>query len=274
MIRRVRIGVFDSGVGGLTVLNHLMARMPNASYDYLGDTARVPYGSRSNQTILNFSHECLAYLAARGADLLVVACNTSSAVALPSLKMAFGVPVVGVIEDGVAAAVEAAVERVLILGTRATIHSGIYPRRIQQERPSLQARGVACPLFVPIVEEGWARTLVAIETTRSYLEACTDYPFDLMLLGCTHFPIMLETLREVIDPAVRIEDPGARLAERLAHMFPDATSAAPLQVDFHVTDSPGGFVRVAKAMGFVVTNEVKHIDLSVLPPQINQRSSQ
>lgn len=264
MSGRVRIGVFDSGVGGLTVLNRLTSRLPNASYDYLGDTARVPYGSRSTQTIIDFSHECLSYLAGRGADLLVIACNTSSAVALPYLQTTYGIPVVGVIEDGIAVALEASTERVLVLGTRATIVSGIYQSRIRQARPSLQARGLACPLFVPIVEEGWAISPVAIATARVYLSECADYPFDLMLLGCTHFPVMYETLRHVVGDDVRIEDPGARLVGRIADMFPQASGSAIAEVNFHVTDSPDGFVRVARAMGFRVTDDVKHVDLNKL----------
>ncbi len=261
---RPRIGVFDSGVGGLTVLNRLVAKLPNADYHYLGDTARVPYGSRSSETIIGYSRDGLNYLLGLEVDLLVIACNTSSAIALPRIGHEFSVPVLGVIEDGAAAALDAAKHGVLVLGTRATITSGIYQRLITSSGTGLSVLGLACPLFVPIVEEGWAETPVAEAAIKMYMSSCMDYSYDLILLGCTHFPIMQDTLQRIVGKHIRIEDPSIRVADRVASMLPEAGRSSAPEIHFHVTDSPDSFVNVAKAMGVRVTNEVTHVDLTAL----------
>jgi glutamate racemase len=262
-VKRPRIGVFDSGVGGLTVLSSLASRLPNADYHYLGDTGRVPYGSRSQENIISYSRECLGYLARFNVDLLVVACNTSSAIALPHISADFEVPVVGVIEDGVAAALDASTRGVLILGTRATIGSGVYQRRILDAGKGLEVWGLACPLFVPIVEEGWADTPIAEAAAHAYFSTLSDCVFDVVLLGCTHFPIMQQTLRRMVGENVQIEDPSVRVAERVAGFLPQAARAATPDIHFHVTDSPDGFMRVAQAMGMHVTTAINHVDLSI-----------
>ncbi|MBD8524189.1 glutamate racemase [Pseudomarimonas arenosa] len=261
---RARIGVFDSGVGGLTVLRRLLERLPNAEYHYLGDTARVPYGIRSADTIVEYSREGLSYLRGLGVDLLVVACNTSSAIAVPSLHDEFSHPLIGVVNDGVEIASDLAQRGALVLGTRATIMADIYQRQIAQRRPALPVRGLACPLFVPIVEEGWADSQVAVDVARRYLDQCSDFSFDLVLLGCTHFPIMQATLERAVGQDVRVVDPSVRVASRVAGCLPSAASGGCPEVHFHVTDSPEGFTRVARAMGMPIHNEVKHVDVAAL----------
>ena len=257
------IGVFDSGVGGLTVLSRLRARLPEADFVYLGDTARVPYGTRSAETIIEYARQGIRHLQGAGVDLVVVACNTASAVALPVLAGEVAVPVVGVIEDGVLEAVDTARRGVLVLATPATIRSGVYKESIGERRPELAFEGVACPLFVPLAEEGWGDTEVADVVVRRYLDGIELRCFDLVLLGCTHFPLLGRALRRCLPTGVAVEDPGPRLAERVARML-GPMLARRGSVRFEVTDSVESFARVAGRMGVPAEGQVAHLPLSVL----------
>lgn len=263
---RPRIGVFDSGVGGLSVLRRLIERLPNAVYHYFGDTARVPYGTRSQHTIVEFTSEGLSYLRSLDVDLVVVACNTASAVAVPVLVEQFCVPLIGVVEDGVEAAAEGAKSGVLVLATRATIESGVYQRGIAERRPDLDVKGLACPLFVPLVEEGWSDTVVAEAAARRYLTD-VERTFDYLLLGCTHFPAMRNTLKRVLGQDIRIEDPSDRVAARVASLLPSALEGPAPAVHFHVTDAPGSLVRIAQIMGVPVSASITEVDVALLAPR-------
>jgi len=265
-MRSPRIGVFDSGVGGLTVLSKLVELMPGAEYHYFGDTARVPYGGRASETIIGYSRQGLNYLASMGADLLVVACNTSSAIALPTLKGMFDIPVIGVVEDGVGVAISHARRGVLVLGTRATVKSGVYQHAIAVQRPDLPVRGVACPLFVPVVEEGLANAYLAEEVVRHYLQSCDDFDYDAILLGCTHFPIISTAIRNFVNKDVSVLDPSARVAERVRTILSGFSISSRDQPDihFHVTDASESFKSVASMMGFSNVDQVTHVDVAGL----------
>jgi glutamate racemase len=204
-IRRGPIGVFDSGVGGLTVVAEIRRAMPAEDILYFGDTARVPYGNKSPETVTRYSREVARFLAAKGIRFLVVACNTSSAVALDSLCAEVSVPVLGMIEPGARAAAETTgTGRVGLIGTRATVQSGAYEKAVLALNPSIQVFSQACPLFVPLVEEGWAQDPVAEEVARRYLKPLLERGVDTLILGCTHYPVLGSVLRRVAGPSVKL----------------------------------------------------------------------
>ena len=206
--RRPTIGVFDSGFGGLTVLKALLELIPDADYIYFGDTARLPYGSKSVETVARYAVEAAHYLEARGAQLLVIACNTATALALDRIIAAARVPVVGVVEPGAAAAAAASGnKRVVVVGTEATVSSHAYHRALESR--GLDAREKACPLLVPLVEEGWIDHPVTEEVAGIYLDEAFADGFreaDVLLLGCTHYPLLKPLLRRVAPPHVSIVD--------------------------------------------------------------------
>jgi glutamate racemase len=199
------IGVFDSGIGGLTVLKALVELMPNEDFIYLGDTARLPYGTKSPEVIVRYSRENTEFLLAKGIKMLVVACNTSSAVALEAIARQTTVPVEGVIEPGARAAAKASRSgKIGVIGTEATIASGAYTATIRRLRPRAEIYTRACPLLVPLVEEGYLDNEIARQIVAHYLGSLKASGIDTLLLGCTHYPLLRELIREVLGPAVRI----------------------------------------------------------------------
>jgi glutamate racemase len=215
------IGVFDSGVGGLTVLRALIAEMPAEDFVYLGDTARLPYGTKSAGTVVRYALQAADALIERGVKALIVACNTASAVALPALCARHAdLPVIGVVEPGAAAAVAASpAGRIAVIGTQATVRGGAYARAIAGLRPAAQVRALACQLFVALAEEGWTEGEVARAVAQRYLRPLfgagsdLDAPCDTLVLGCTHFPLLLSVIRAVVGPAVAIVDSAATTAQ-------------------------------------------------------------
>ncbi len=248
---RIRaIGVFDSGIGGLTVLRELVAALPAEDFVYLGDTARLPYGTKSNEVIIRYSKENTEFLLAKGIKLLVIACNTSSAVALPEIALETIVPVIGVIEPGARAAAAASRNgRIGVIGTEATIASGAYTRAIQQIRPGVEIYTRACPMLVPLVEEGWTDNEIAERTVAYYLESLKASGIDTLLLGCTHYPLLREVIRRTLGPGVRIVDSATATAlavvERLKELRLDRPRGLGTQ-RFFVTETPERFVRVGR----------------------------
>ncbi len=235
MIRRdAPIGVFDSGVGGLTVLRALADALPAQDFIYLGDTARLPYGTKSPDTVSRYSVQCAAQLVARGIGALVVACNTASASALGALRAHYpALPVVGVIEPGAAAAVEASrSQHIAVIATEGTIGGGAYQQEIRRRSPGARVLGRACSLFVALAEEGWTEGSVAESVAHRYLDPVfrgPDAP-DTLVLGCTHFPILAEAIRAVIPARVSIVDSAATTAHTLAGMMaPAAASGGPAE---------------------------------------------
>jgi len=206
------IGIFDSGVGGLTVYRALHEQLPDEKFIYLGDTARVPYGTKSLATVERYAVENARFLAAHGVKLLVVACNTMSALALPTIRTSVAVPVVGVIEPGAQAAARASKEQHLgVIATEATVQSGAYRRAIKEVAPQAEVLERACPLFVALTEEGWAETDVARTVATEYLKDLRGR-VDTLVLGCTHYPILRRVIQETIGADVRLIDSGAATA--------------------------------------------------------------
>ena len=208
------LGVFDSGIGGLTVARALFEKLPRESVIYFGDTARVPYGPKSPDTVRRYSGEILAYLLKRGVKAVVVACNTSTAHALADLQAHSPVPVVGVIEPGARAAVRASrTGKIGVIGTAGTVASGAYERAIKALRGDAQVVSQACPLFVPLVEEGWFEHAATELIARDYLEPLRRAGVDVVVLGCTHYPLLKPLLGRVLGPGVTLIDSADETAE-------------------------------------------------------------
>jgi len=263
------IGVFDSGFGGLTVLRAMLPRIPGARWLYLGDTARLPYGAKSKQTVARYAVSAIEYLQQHGADFLVIACNTASALALDEIRAAARVPVLGVIETGVAAAVAASRSRgVIVLGTAATVASHAYARACAQA--GLNTTEKACPLLVPLVEEGWAEHEVTDQVVRIYLEeafaAAAGNAPDTVLLGCTHYPLLREVFARHVPAGVTLVDSAevtaVRAAELIGVSIQAAASEAPLPAPtFFVTDSTMQFQSLGERfLGQPIAN-VTHVEL-------------
>jgi glutamate racemase len=244
------IGIFDSGVGGLTVQKAIFERLPWLDTIYLGDTARVPYGTKSASVVSQYSLRNARFLVARDIDLLVVACNTASAVALPALREALAIPVIGVVEPGARAAVRASRSgRIGVIGTPSTIASGAYQRAIRALRPGAEVIGRACPLFVPLAEEGWTDPddEVVRAAVRRYLAPLGDAGIDALVLGCTHYPLLRAAIGRALAGVVLVDSADAVAAEvgdRLRALAPGA--AVPAQHRFFVTDTPDRFLAVAE----------------------------
>ncbi|HEY0789045.1 MAG TPA: glutamate racemase [Thermoanaerobaculia bacterium] len=244
------IGVFDSGVGGLTVFQEIERALPSESLVYLGDSARVPYGTKSPETVTRYSMEAAAHLLERGIKALVVACNTATAASLPQLRQRLPIPVVGVIEPGARAAAAATKGRVGVIATEATVRSRAYSAAIAAIEPSIQVWEQACPLFVPLAEEGWANTRVAQEVAEIYLAPLLDAGIDTLVLGCTHYPILKATIRKVTGDALTIVDSAETTAASLAAVLAAGALNAPEGTIAHqrflVTDGAERFQRVAE----------------------------
>ncbi len=220
MKRELPIGIFDSGVGGLTVYRALHERLPEERFVYLGDTARVPYGTKSLATVERYAIENARFLEAHGVKLLVVACNTASALALPAVRESVGVPVVGMIEPGASRAVrETRSGRVGVIATESTVKSGAYRRAIEKLSPGAEVTERACPLFVSLAEEGWAETDVARAVAEEYLGALRGQGIDALVLGCTHYPILRRVIQEAVGEGVRLIDSGEAAADAVAAML-------------------------------------------------------
>lgn len=246
------IGVFDSGVGGLTVLKELRRQIPDEALIYLGDTARVPYGTKSPSTVLRYAHEAARFLLDQHVKLLVVACNTASAVALQGLAEGYQVPVVGVIEPGAQRAIEVTVNgRVGVVGTEGTIRSGAYERALRQKCADIEVYTAACPLFVPLAEEGWAGHEVARLTAREYLAPLLAQGIDTLVLGCTHYPLLKPLLQEVVGPRVQLVDSAQETAKAVAAQLKEHHLQGRGQLipapRYFVTDIPDRFERVGGA---------------------------
>jgi glutamate racemase len=258
--RNLPIGIFDSGVGGLTVYRALHERLPNERFVYLGDTARVPYGTKSLATVERYAVENSRFLEARGIKLLVVACNTASALALPAIRKAVQVPVIGVIEPGSHAAVEIAGDaHIGVIATEATVHSGAYAKAIAALGARNKVIERACPLFVSLAEEGWANTDVARTVARDYLSEFSNTSIAALVLGCTHYPILRDVISETVGEQITLIDSGAATAadvesllekQSLTHDEPFGVYQERRLCDdldhFYVTDAAERFAKVAE----------------------------
>ncbi len=250
---RQAIGVFDSGVGGLTVVSALMRRLPSETILYLGDTARLPYGTKSPGTVRRYTERNIAFLAQRDVKAVVVACNTASAVTPNDLTS--DPPVWGVVEPGAAAAAAVAHRRVGVLATESTIESGAYERAIRRLRPDLEVYGQACPLFVPLVEEGWVDDAVTEQVAQRYLAPLVEAQVDTLVLGCTHYPVLAPMLQRWVGSSIQVVDPAQEVAELVARELvalgretPPGTQldASSPEHHFCVTDVGQRFQRIAQ----------------------------
>jgi glutamate racemase len=280
---RPKIGVFDSGVGGLTVLRALLARIPDVDYLYFGDTARLPYGSKSAATVAHYAVGAVRYLQEQGAELLVIACNTATALALDQIKAAAGVEVIGVVEPGAHAAAAASRNRkVVVIGTEATISSHAYRRALEAREVAVREK--ACPLLVPLVEEGWVEHPVTEQVAKIYLseafarvpsrvpsEDAGDFNADVLVLGCTHYPLIKPLLRRVAPAHIAIVDSAESTAEEVArhlHIQPLPSSAETNRarmgvpgLKFFATDSAEKFKKMGTRFLGLPVEDVVHVDL-------------
>lgn len=269
MIQKTQpIGVFDSGTGGLSVLKQFIRFLPHESYIYLGDTARVPYGSKSEDTVKRYARECVNFLIEKNVKLIVAACNTVSAVAMDAVREATDLPVIGMILPAAGASLrETSSKRIGVIGTRATIDSGAYFKAITElaDKDKVDVFSQACPLFVPIVEEGWVRHPATKMIAEEYLANLKQANIDTLVLGCTHYPLLNQLFTEIM-PDVNLIDSGEHaavnairlLAERNALIDEKSEFVKKPNIEFYVTDVPSTFFEIAKRfLGFPVESPRK-----------------
>lgn len=259
------IGVFDSGVGGLTVVKEILALLPNENILYLGDTARVPYGIRSPETVIKYSVECADFLFKKGIKILVVACNTSSSISLEILKSRFPIPVIGVIQPGVRAALKVTKNnKVGVIGTEATIQSGAYTEVIKTFNPSIEVISKACPLFVPIVEEGILEGVIADLIIERYLTDLKYSGIDTLILGCTHYPLLKKSIQKfmngiiLVDSAIEVAKDVREILSR-ENLLNDVGTESFKK--FFVTDAPSRFKRIGELFLNTKIEEIFQISL-------------
>lgn len=261
------IGIFDSGIGGLTVVKAVRELLPNENIFYLGDTARVPYGGKSPVTVERYSREMIEMLVAEDVKVIVIACNSASAVALPKIEGDSRVPIVGVIQPGAQAAVAATRNRhVGVIGTRATIKSGAYERAIHALDPDIDITARPCPLLVPLIEEGWLNDEITDRVIARYLEPLVRQGIDTLVLGCTHYPLLADAISRFLQGKVMLVDSAKNCAKAVGQLLGRESIQGPkangtLQVA--LTDAPEGFLDVAREalqldIGKVQLREVLH----------------
>lgn len=258
-MKKPTIGVFDSGVGGLTVLRELVRQFPAADYLYFGDTARLPYGSKSAATVAKYAISAVRYLQSHGADHLVIACNTACALAFDNIKYAVDVPVIGVVEPGAeAAAAVSRTRKAVVLATEGTVGSHAYQRALEGQ--GMEAVEKACPLFVPLVEEGWVDHPVTEQVAHIYLDEVVKGEADVLLLGCTHYPLLKPLLRRVAPERMKIVD-SAESTARAVKEWISVEVKETGSVRFFATDSVEKFRKAGeKFMGRPIEN-VAHVEL-------------
>jgi glutamate racemase len=245
------IGVFDSGIGGLTVVHEVFRKLPAESVIYFGDTARVPYGTKSAASVQRFAVQDAAFLMRYDVKMLIIACHTASAFAMPILQDRFDTPILGVTEPGIEAAIrETRNRRIGVIGTRGTIQSNAYANYLKKRRPEVKLYSQACPLFVPLVEEGWLDHSVTREITEIYLAPVLRNRIDTLILGCTHYPLLKPVIQEVAGSTVRLidsaEETASRVREQLAHHDLLNESDAPPSHRFFVSDIPAQFQQIGE----------------------------
>lgn len=242
------IGVFDSGIGGLTVVAELRRALPLERILYLGDTARVPYGGKSAETVTRYSREISDLLLSEGAKMIVVACNTASALAVPTLAPSYPVPMIGVLEPGAAAAVKATRSgRIGVIGTRATIGSEAYSKAINSLNPDLSVTAIACPLLVPLIEEGLFDDEVTKTVLQRYLDPMLSQGIDTLVLGCTHYPLLKKAIRTICGDGIQLVDSAENCAIAVSSLLAaGSVNARGPRLDILLTDSSEGFLRIAE----------------------------
>lgn len=251
-IKSSPIGVFDSGIGGLTVAREIMRQMPDESIIYFGDTARVPYGSKSQNTVINYSRQIVKFLHTKNVKAIVVACNTATAFALETLQKESDIPVIGVIKPGAKVASEATRNgKIGVIGTEGTINTNIYTTYLNSINHDLQVFPKACPLFVPLVEEGWLYDSVTVEIAERYFSEFKGYGIDTLILGCTHYPLLRHTLQRCIGDKVTLVNPAYETAKTLKAVLQEKqliSNHEHLQHQFFVSDGAEKFKAFANTI--------------------------
>ncbi|MDY6844357.1 MAG: glutamate racemase [Thermodesulfobacteriota bacterium] len=245
------IGIFDSGVGGLTVLKEVINHIPSENILYFGDTARVPYGTRSSEKVIDYSIQSTDFLLSKGIKLLIVACNTSSAVSIQSLENRFSIPVIGVIKPGAKKAVEITRnKKVGVIGTERTIASEAYVKYIREFSEDIEIISKACPLFVPLVEEGWTDNDVAYRVADTYLREFKNNGVDVLVLGCTHYPLLKIVIGKVVGRGIHLVDSARETASVVRDLLTEGgianKSLSPGYWKFFTTDNPEKFIKVGE----------------------------
>jgi len=244
------VGVFDSGVGGLTVVKELIKYLPYEDIIYFGDTARVPYGIKSKETVIRFSIENILFLLKEEVKLICVACNTVSSLALPVIRSYFNVPIVGVLSPGVREAVYATGnKRIGVIGTKSTIKSHAYEYQIKQLDPKISVTAIACPLFVPFAEEGYLGGNVVLDVARDYLKPLKDAKVDTVILGCTHYPLLKPAIKKVLGGRIRLIDSAKQVAievKKILSFQKILNKPRRSNQKFYVSDNPEGFSLLAR----------------------------
>lgn len=260
----MRIGIFDSGIGGITVLKEILDLIPAVDATYLGDSARLPYGTKSPKTITRYSMQCADFLVSKGIDMLVVACNTASSHAIPALKEALDIPVIGVVESGSRAAIEAGGQRIGVIGTPSTIKSGSYDKELHAIKPDVKVFSKACPLFVPLVEEGWCDDGITEQVARRYLDELIKSDIDTLLLGCTHYPLLREVIARVMGPRVSIVDSARSTAKVVAeHIGEKSSRNEDHSVSYYLSDLSPMFIKLGEIFLGKRMEYVYEVDLCV-----------
>ncbi len=260
------IGVFDSGLGGLTVVKELMRVLPDENIVYFGDTARIPYGTRSRKMVTKYSSQCIRFLVNKNVKMAVIACNTVSASSFEPLSAMFDLPLVSVIQPGANAAVKATQNgRIGVIGTSGAIQSQAYPNAIKELNPQIQVFDKACTLFVPIVEEGWSDTKVAFLTAEQYLKDIKKQDVDTLVLGCTHYPLLENTISTVMGSGVRLINPAINTAEKVKNMLTDINGLnngeKEAEIQYYVSDFGQSFQKIGSHfLGRKITAECIDIE--------------
>lgn len=243
-----KIGIFDSGIGGLTVLKAVRELCIGQEIVYFGDTAKVPYGDKSSETVKSYSKQNVEFLIGQGVDVIVVACNTATAYALEELQSSYSIPLIGVVEPGAKCAVDSTRNgHIGIIGTKGTINSGVYEREIRRLEPSIKVSCKACPLFVPLVEEGWTNHPATDLIIEEYLSPLLSSDVDTLLLGCTHYPLLTDAIRRYCGEEVKIIDSAHACAKSVKEMIGDANSNLDV-TKYFVSDDPEKFRLLGKQL--------------------------
>lgn len=257
-LRYAPIGIFDSGVGGLTVAREIMRQIPGERFVYFGDTARVPYGSKSRETIIRYSRQIIRFLRTKQVKAIVIACNTASAFALETVRRELDIPIIGVVEPGARVAVSATVNKKIgVIGTEGTIRSGMYADFIHRLDPEIQVLGKPCPLLVPLVEEGWLKDSVTREVACRYVEGLKQSGIDALIMGCTHYPLLRSIMREIMGEGVTLVNPAYETAIELKRLLLEqgllndsvsAMAAGGERYEFYVSDLADKFKEFANSI--------------------------
>ena len=256
------IGVFDSGIGGLTVLKEIIEQLPGEDIVYFGDTARIPYGTRSKETVIKYVIQSFDFLMTKDIKAIVVGCNTASALALDAVKEKYTLPIIGVVDPGSKSAVSSTKNNVIgVIGTEGTINSDAYQKTIRKNLPTAEIIGVSCPLFVPIVEEGWENSDVADLTAEKYLLELKEHNIDTLVLGCTHYPALRYTIGKVMGQGVKLINPAYETATLVKNLLKEAgilnDKIEGGKHSYYVSDDPDKFRRIG---GNIIRRQIGQVE--------------